>query len=158
MNDSLKFSTAERLESLKAGSLAALSLLLAFGLVAIANNLILAKLPALTTLQTTAIDLNLVVRCAIASISGFLFGVTYRYAIRRDTNPQLKAGVVFAFGLVRGLAQVDVELSGHTSILLAKNIGFYAALALESMLMFAIAAIILDFTIQRHWIEPFNSN
>lgn len=158
MNDSSNFSAAERLESLKAGSLAALSLLLAFGLVAIANNLILAKLPALTTLQTTAIDLNLVVRCAIASISGFLFGVTYRYAIRRDTNPQLKAGVVLAFGLVRGLAQVDVELSGHTSILLAKNIGFYAALALESMLMFAIAAIILDFTIQRHWIEPFNSN
>lgn len=158
MNDSLNFSTAERLESLKAGTLAALSLFLAFVLVAIANNLILPNFEALTRLQTTAIDLNLVVRCAIASISGFLFGVTYRYAIRRDTNPQLKAGVVLAFGLVRGLAQVDVELSGHTSILLAKNIGFYAALALESMLMFAIAAIVLDFTIQRHWIEPFNSN
>lgn len=158
MNDSLNFSTAERLESLKAGTLAALSLLLAFVLVAIANNLILPNFEALTRLQTTAIDLNLVVRCAIASFSGFLFGVTYRYAIRRDTNPQLKAGVVLAFGLVRGLAQVDVELSGHTSILLAKNIGFYAALALESMLMFAIAAIVLDFSIQRHWIEPFNSN
>lgn len=158
MNDSLKFSTAERLESLKAGTLAALSLLLAFVLVAIANNLILPNWEALTRLQTTAIDLNLVVRCAIASFSGFLFGVTYRYAIRRDTNPQLKAGVVLAFGLVRGLAQVDVELSGHTSILLAKNIGFYAALVLESMLMFAIAAIVLDFSIQRHWIEPFNSN
>ncbi|CBN55960.1 MULTISPECIES: hypothetical protein [Kamptonema] len=158
MNDSSNFSTAERLESLKAGTLAALSLLLAFVLVAIANNIILPNWEALTRLQTTAIDLNLVVRCAIASISGFLFGVTYRYAIRRDTNPQLKAGVVLAFGLVRGLAQVDVELSGHTSILLAKNIGFYAALALESMLMFAIAAIVLDFTIQRHWIEPFNSN
>lgn len=158
MNDSSNFSAAERLESLKAGTLAALSLLLAFVLVAIANNLILAKLTALTTLQTTAIDLNLVVRCAIASISGFLFGVTYRYAIRRDRNPQLKTGVVLAFGLVRGLAQVDVELSGHASILLAKNIGLYAAIALESMLMFAIAAIVLDFTIQRHWIELFNSN
>ena len=36
-------------------------------------------------------------------LSCLLFGVTYRYAVRRDLgNLQLKSGVAAAFGLVRG--------------------------------------------------------
>lgn len=36
-------------------------------------------------------------------VSCALFGVTYRYAVRRDLgNLQLKSGVAAAFGLVRG--------------------------------------------------------
>ena len=38
----------------------------------------------------------------VVAVSCALFGVTYRYAVRgEDANPQLKAGVVAAFGLVR---------------------------------------------------------
>jgi len=148
------FSLAERLESIKAGTLGALSLLLAFGMAAIANNLMLTK--SLETLP--AMDLNLVIRGAIASISGFLFGATYRYAIRRDTNPHLKTGVVLAFGLVRGFGQLDVGLSGDAGILLGKNIWLFPVMDAESILMFAIASLSLDFAIQNNWIKPFNSN
>ena len=38
----------------------------------------------------------------VVTISCALFGVTYRYAVRGEAaKPQLKAGVVAAFGLVR---------------------------------------------------------
>jgi hypothetical protein len=40
-----------------------------------------------------------------------LFGVTYRYIIQEDSNPQLKAGAVLAFGLVRGLTVLDIGLN-----------------------------------------------
>ncbi|HLO47488.1 MAG TPA: hypothetical protein VK211_03585 [Kamptonema sp.] len=153
MKESL-FSLAERLESLKAGILAALSLLLAFGMAETANSLMLAK--SLETLP--AMDFNLVVRGAIALISGFLFGATYRYAIRRDTNPHLKSGVVLAFGLVRGFGQLDIGLSNDAGILLDPNIWLFAAMDAESILMFAIASLSLDFAIQHNWIKPFNSN
>ena len=33
----------------------------------------------------------------------FLFGVVYRYAVRRDENPMLKQGVVGAFVVAFGL-------------------------------------------------------
>ena len=148
------FSFAERLESLKAGTLAALSLLLAFGMAEAANSLILTK--SLETLP--AMDFNLLVRGAIALISGFLFGATYRYAIRRDRNPHLKAGVVLAFGLVRGFGQLDVGLSDDAGILLAPNFWLFAAMDAESILMFAIASLTLDFAILNNWIKPFNSN
>jgi hypothetical protein len=49
------------------------------------------------------LDWHLWVSGAVASVNGLLFGVTYRYIIRSDKNPQLKAGGILAFGLVRGL-------------------------------------------------------
>jgi len=48
------------------------------------------------------------VLATIVFISGFLFGVTYRYATAlRPKDRQLQAGVVLAFGLVRGLALAE---------------------------------------------------
>jgi len=37
-----------------------------------------------------------------------LFGIVYRYCVRRDNNPQLKQGVIGAFAITRALATIDV--------------------------------------------------
>ncbi|BAZ28101.1 hypothetical protein NIES4074_05320 [Cylindrospermum sp. NIES-4074] len=136
---------AERLESLKAGIIGGFSLGLAFIITSFVNTLVLAKyLPALTTEQ-------FLLSGAIAIFSGFLFGVTYRYIIRVDKNPQLKAGGVFAFGLVRGLTQIEVGWN------LAETIVPLLVLALESVFWFAVAAIAIDIAIQLGWLKPFPS-
>ena len=85
-------SELERLESLKAGVLSAVIVVLVDSVAAI-------------SVSSRAEDLTL--RLGIVALSGFLFGVTYRYAVRGDSNPHLKSGVIGAFGLVRGLAQLE---------------------------------------------------
>lgn len=144
--------TAERMESLKAGTLAALSFTLAYSITVVGNNLVLAEqFEVLAALQiTTAV--NLLVKVASAWISGFLFGITYRYVIRDDRNPHLQEGAVLAFGLVRGLAPVEVEqnLSGAFW-----SLGVFGV---ESVLCFAITRFTLDWAIQRHWVKPFKSS
>jgi len=37
------------------------------------------------------------------------------YLIRSDKNPQLKAGGVLAFGLVRGLTQIELGWNSHST-------------------------------------------
>lgn len=87
-----------------------------------------------------------------AIISGFLFGVTYRYIRRDDPNPHLRTGAIAAFGLMRGLAQID------TGFLLHGNLGQMALLAGESMMMMAIAALGLDWAMERNWIQPVSTS
>lgn len=136
---------AERLESLKAGIIGGFSLGLAFIITSFVNTLMLAKyLPTLTIEQ-------FLLSGAIAIFSGLLFGVTYRYIIRGDKNPQLKAGGVLAFGLVRGLTQIEVGWN------LADSIMPLLVLALESVFWFAVAAIAIDIAIQLSWLKPFPS-
>lgn len=43
-----------------------------------------------------------------ASLTAGLFAIVYRYAVRKDDNPQLQSGVVGAFVLTRTLARVQV--------------------------------------------------
>ncbi|NET97303.1 MAG: hypothetical protein F6K05_31050, partial [Okeania sp. SIO1H2] len=101
---SSNFTFAERIESLKAGTIAGISLFLTSGAIAFGNSLFLAhKFELLADLEIIALGWNFLFQCAIAFISGFLFGVTYRYIIRQDSNPHLKSGAVVAFGSVRGL-------------------------------------------------------
>lgn len=136
----------ERLESLKAGVIGGLSLGFAYLMTNLINNLVLVRyFDILASLQIT-VNWHWLISWAIAVFSGLLFGVTYRYIIRQDQNPQLKAGGVLAFGLVRGLAQIEVgwSLSG-------------AVLAGESVLWFIVAAIALDQAIQLGWVKPFAS-
>lgn len=83
---------------------------------------------------------------AIALISGFLFGITYRYAIRSDANPQLKMGVVTAFGLVRGLAHIE-------HLWTENSIGSLIVLLSGSMVMFAIAQLVIDLSLRQGWLE-----
>jgi ammonia channel protein AmtB len=80
-----------------------------------------------------------VVNVAIASISGFLFAVTYRYIVRDDQNPHLKSGAVSAFGLVRGLAQIQEPLDSIVNIM---------AIA-ESLILFNVIRYGLEFLWQR---------
>ncbi|AFY41665.1 hypothetical protein [Nostoc sp. PCC 7107] len=137
---------AERLESLKAGMIGGFSLGVTWLITNLVNTLILARyFDMLASLQVT-LHWYLLVSWAIASFSGLLFGVTYRYIIRQDQNLPLKAGGVMAFGLVRGLAQIEFNWS------LAG-----AVLAGESVLSFIVAAIALDQAIQVGWVKPFPS-
>jgi hypothetical protein len=137
--------------SLKAGIVAGLSALLAFGAIATVNTWILApQLDALASLRVGAIDLNFALRGAMALLAGFLFGVTYRYAIRGDTNPQLKSGVVWAFGLVRVCGELDAGLFFEGWQIPAPEVLLpFAARGVESVVLFAIAGLVLDRTIER---------
>ncbi|MEA5597458.1 hypothetical protein [Rivularia sp. UHCC 0363] len=133
---------AERIESLKAGLAGAAAAASAVGL-AIAGqvwlNLGLNLAPAALGLQT-----------AVALLSGFLFGVTYRYVIRADRNSHLQSGAVLAFGLVRGLALAQsLRLDWQAAL----QIGLQVA---ESLLLFGLAALLIDWLMRRGWIKQFS--
>ena len=109
-----------------------------------------ARFPSSTELTVRFDELTWFVSVAIACVSGFLFGVTYRYIIRTDNNSHLQQGSILAFGLVRGLAQIDVGLKNHESLQSLIVLGF------ESIFLFAIAGMAIDWAIRQHWIEPFS--
>lgn len=155
VNNSSNFTFAERLESLKAGTIAGISLFLTFSAIACGNGLILAQsFESLADLEIIALDWDVLFQVAIAFISGFLFGVTYRYIIRQDSNPHLKSGAVVAFGSVRGLGQIDVGLSSGATYV---DLWPFMVLGVESVVMFAVAGLFLDWTINQNWIKPFIS-
>jgi hypothetical protein len=134
-------SLAERLESLKAGTITG-------GMAAVAEGIIqlLQVLPNIE--RELWLGSGYWLDVAIAAFSGFLFGVTCRYAIRKDENPHLSSGVVLAFGLVRGLAQVngsDLSPSMLPLILFA---------VLESILLFAVAYTGLSVAMRIGWVKP----
>ncbi len=141
---------AERLESLKAGIIGGLSVCFTFIITSLVNSLVLAKY--FKTLASLEFDVNWQwwVSGVVACLSGLLFGVTYRYIIRSDKNPQLKAGGVLAFGLVRGLTQIELGWNADTILPCL-------VLAGESILWFVVGAIALDTAIQLGWIKPFPS-
>ncbi|QLE59553.1 hypothetical protein FD725_27040 [Nostoc sp. TCL26-01] len=141
----------ERLESLKAGLIGGLAVVFAFLISSFVNTLLLAKyFPALVS---TPIDVHWrwLFSGVVAGFSGLLFGVTYRYVIRSDQNPQLKTGAVMAFGLVRGLTQIELGWNANNSVLP------FFVLAGESIFWFVMAAIALDVAIQIGWVNPFPS-
>jgi hypothetical protein len=142
---------AERLESLKAGVIGSISLGLAFLTTSFINILWISKyFPTLSYEQIDLVNLQMLLNGVIAGFSGFLFGVTYRYIIRLDANPHLKTGGVWAFGLVRGLTQIEVGWNINNSVLP------FLILAGESILWFALAAFVLDTAILQKWLKPFS--
>lgn len=141
------FTPQERVESLKAGGLSASGAILVFTILLVINEE-LAQWPiSVSRLPEGWISLS--GSLVSVAISGLLFGVTYRYAIRQDTNPQLKSGVVLAFSLVRGLAQVD------TGFGITDTVWPFALMAVESWVVFSCDRIILDQALQRGWLTPF---
>ncbi|KAM3094168.1 hypothetical protein ACKFKF_28060 [Phormidesmis sp. 146-12] len=147
MNGSSDMTLVERVESVKAGIFSALSVAIAFTLMTLINRFIGAiGVEPLAELQTVSV--NALLSGAIAIIAGFLFGITYRYVIRQDQNSHLKSGAVLAFGLVRGLAQIDVGVASR-GVLLP-----FVVLAIESVLLFAIARLMLDWTMAQGWLRP----
>lgn len=140
MNPDSSLTTVERLESLKAGVIAALGTGVTFTVVWGIHGLMIE--PLSVSLVQFAI------KAGIAFLSGFLFGVTYRYVIRTDQNLQLQTGAVFAFGLIRGLATVEDQLLNF-------QFGVNMAIAItENLILFAGAAIVVNIALQNRWIQP----
>ncbi|KMZ66192.1 hypothetical protein ZOSMA_2G02030 [Zostera marina] len=135
---------AERLESLKAAIVSSIA----------------GTLAALPISLTVAIsEMQLIQNLVVISISCFLFGATFRYAMRRDLdNIHLKTGTCAAFGIVKGLAAVDTSTK---SLLDFNDIGFMqqvleqAVYFSESILIFIFSAIALDFCFKAELLDPF---
>ncbi len=92
----------ERIESAKAGIVGAVAFAVTELVITVVNGLMFhlaAKFNFWATLDGVGLT-----HIAIGLVSGFLFGVTYRYIIRDDRNSHLNDGAVLAFSLVRGLA------------------------------------------------------
>lgn len=132
-----RFTAAERLESLKVAMVGGV----VAGLVTASLELLLDPLNFAASLAT----LHFWLQTAIGGLSGALFALTYRYAIRQDQNPQLKTGVVLAFTLVRGLAQGELD----------KNLVPLLLTCGESLLLFGLTALIINFGMQRSYLKPF---
>lgn len=132
-----RFTAAERLASLKVAVVG--------GVVAGLVTAGLELLPDPLNFTASLITLNFWLQTAIAGLSGALFALTYRYAIRQDENPQLKTGVVLAFTLVRGLAQEDLD----------ENLVPLLLTCSESLLLFGLTALIINFGMQRGYLKPF---
>jgi len=155
----------ERIESVKAGIFGAGTFTVAELVFFVAQDLIqslngdiaLDLLPELKA-ETIALDWSWVISLAIGTVSGFLFGVTYRYVIRSDRNSHLNDGAVLAFGLVRGLALVEKNLALDLDFALLdlSKLLSLGGLVLQSIVCFAIARLILDLAIARKLIKPFN--
>ena len=140
---------AERIESVKAGLLAAMAFTIADLIAILLNNLLFVTWRIQFRLLQVTSGLDSLVALATALVSGFLFGVTYRYIIRNERNSHLKDGAVMAFGLVRGLALLEATVS--------KSDQFWslAILITEAIIGFAIARYGLDFALRRKFIKPF---
>jgi hypothetical protein len=132
----------ERIESVKAGSLSGITAGISYGSIAMIEILILPEY------SRSLISLGL--EAAISIVTGFLFGVTYRYIVRTDRNDHLNSGAVLAFGLVRGLAQIDVSKFELAQIWLD---GLVVG---KSILLFSIARYLLDRALVAGWILPFS--
>ncbi len=139
----------ERIESVKAGLVTAIAFSIADLTAILLNNLVFANWGIQFHLLQVSSGLDSLVAIATALVSGFLFGVTYRYIIRSDRNSHLKDGAVMAFGLVRGLALLEATVN--------KSDQFWslAILITEGIIAFAIARYCLDFALQRKIIKPF---
>jgi hypothetical protein len=147
MNRVLALQAAERLESVKAALFSAVAVAATFVLLTTFNQWIATAIPTLWMLQMQGLNWQGLGSGAIALLAGFVFGITYRYAVRSDNNPHLGSGVVMAFGSVRGLAQLDVGL-------MAQGIIWpFVVLAAESVFLFAIARLVLDLVLQLGWVR-----
>jgi hypothetical protein len=141
----------ERIESVKAGCLSGLAAGIGYGAISIVGRL-LSQTTSRSILGGESLSLlSLGLTVAIAISGGFLFGVTYRYIIRTDRNDHLKSGAVLAFGLVRGLAQVDVR--GLDLV----HIGWNGLVIIENIWLFLLARYTLDYALAVRWILPFKS-
>ncbi|KAK9926398.1 hypothetical protein M0R45_023631 [Rubus argutus] len=132
----------EKLESVKAASAAAL-----VGTVA--------GLPFSFTQVNNSSEL--ILPLAITFISCALFGVTFRYAMRRDLdNGHLKTGAPAAFGVVKGLAMLDggkpLELNTDSLVSHAFDGAVYVS---ENLFVFLSAAIALDYLFKTRLLSPF---
>ncbi|KAM1476970.1 hypothetical protein ACFX1Q_038348 [Malus domestica] len=132
----------ERWQSIKAASVSAL-----VGTVA--------GLPFSFTQVASISELILPLGVTFASCA--LFGVTFRYTLRRDSdNVQLKTGAPAAFGVVKGLATLDggkpLELNAGSFLSHAFDGAIYVS---QSLFVFLSAAVALDYCFKTGLLSPF---
>ncbi|GBG66861.1 hypothetical protein CBR_g70738 [Chara braunii] len=138
----------ERIESGKTAAVAAVA-----GLIASLPVAVNEELP-LTAIIFTEV---------VVAISCALFGITYRYAVRRDAgNIELKSGIVAAFGLVRGLAQLDstVQLFQSSSSPMQAEVFRQQLLKSgldigEGIILMAFAAAAIEICQRNGYLHPF---
>lgn len=145
----LQLNFAERLASLKVGVVAGFGAALAFIALALFNEVGFARYWDDPELHLAQLSWGSFVSWTIATVSGFLFGITYRYITRHDRNPHLRSGAVLAFGLVRGCAQIESGLHADRALMPLLLI------AAESVLLFAIVRWFLDRAFDQGWLQPF---
>ncbi|KAL4348840.1 hypothetical protein GQ457_17G022640 [Hibiscus cannabinus] len=115
----------------------------------------LAGLPiSLTQVSSTT---QLLLPLSVNFISCALFGVTFRYAVRRDLdNFQLKTGTSAAFGFVKGLGTLGggapLELDAGSFLSHAVDGAVYVS---QNLFIFLFAAVGLDFCIKMRILSPF---
>ncbi|WP_088890468.1 hypothetical protein [Leptolyngbya ohadii] len=153
----------ERLESLKAGIVGKLTAAVVYVPIVLLNQQFGGDSSWRSLLQIDRLPIEQfippLVSLAIVLLSGFLFGVTYRYVVRQDENPQLQSGAVLAFGLVRGLAQVEGQLADLLPNLLAQDLDKKMPLwiggleVIESIVLFGAIALLLNWTFDRGWVQ-----
>lgn len=144
------FTDAERIVSLKAAMLGGFCAgLVSLMILGVHRALVMGTVVSFSGMFSNMTNLTFLVNGAIAALSGALFALTYRYAIRKDQNVQLNAGVVLAFSLVRGLALVDAGSA------IAQHFWPFLAACGESFLMFGITALAIAFATNRQWLTPF---
>ncbi|NEQ98135.1 MAG: hypothetical protein F6K30_15690 [Cyanothece sp. SIO2G6] len=162
MTSSSSFTAAERIMSLKAATVGGLCTgIVSLSIALLHRWLVVGTLSPLSGSLMSMANLTLVVNGAIAALSGALFALTYRYAVRQDNNVQLKSGVVLAFTLVRGLALVDAGsaiLLPEWRCAIAQHFWPFAAACGESFVMFGLTAIVLNIAFQRQWLTPFGQS
>lgn len=154
----MQLSFQERWESLKAGAVAAIAFGLVYGLAWGANYYFGGQggghWPALALdfgglvagLNSPSFN---VINGGDGLLTGFLFGVTYRYIVRQDDNPHLRDGAVLAFTLVRGGGLLELQ-TGQAGMGPA-----IALLMVESLIGFAVARSSLDWAMKKQWLKPF---
>jgi hypothetical protein len=143
----------ERIESLKAGIIGSGAAGATFAITTLVHQLLSLQAESLPTIPIASFThLQTAIAGAIALLSGFLFGLTYRYIVRTDQNSHLKSGAVLAFGLVRGFATIE------DLIVRQSEWGWLAVRVTESILLFAIAQMALDWAMRQKWIKPFQSS
>ncbi|CAN6713330.1 unnamed protein product [Malus baccata var. baccata] len=100
---------------------------------------------------------ELILPLGITFASCALFGVTFRYTLRRDfDNVQLKTGAPAAFGVVKGLATLDggkpLELNAGSFLSHAFDGAIYVS---QSLFVFLSAAVALDYCFKTGLLSPF---
>ncbi|KAK1305359.1 hypothetical protein QJS10_CPB11g00646 [Acorus calamus] len=115
----------------------------------------LAGLPISLYQETNSVQLAF--HLAVIFVSCALFGVTFRYTIRRDLdNIQLKTGTSAAFGFVKGLAVLEagspLQLDTDTLLSHATDGTVYVS---ENVFIFLSAAVALDYCFKMRFLSPF---
>lgn len=158
-------SLADRLESLKAGTLGAIASVFVFFAIAILHNSLPRVFPHLLTNSSIQLissfelgsPLVLLIKLVMIGFSGFLFAVTYRYIVRRDRNSHLKSGAILAFALIRTFGTIDRDLSALTLLPLIQMFLVTTILLIENIAWLAIVQSILETAIYYKAIASFSS-